>query len=395
MKTEKEKTHAKFSPSSAKRWMNCPGSIKLSMNAPKQPDSPYAKEGTDAHRCLELLLKYPSSEKRLRKEYPKEMVNHAVWAVKEINKLAPVGANLLIETKVSNHFVDEDFYGTLDVAIVEEFGDLTVIDYKYGAGIAVDPELNPQLIAYALGLAHEYDYNFGKVNLIIIQPRAHHKHGPIRATQMQMDDIRVDWRNLFTHRVQLAKAKNPPLSSGEWCRFCPAAMNCPEISDSALKSAQVDFDMTTSEITYPDQKSLSNESLSVTLRAMDKIEFWIEQTRAYAFNLLNSGGKIAGYKLVPKRAQRKWIDEEKVQKEAVKHFGNKVFEIAFKSPAQLEKITPKGWVDARCTQVSSGLTMVRGEDLREGVDQIQIDFAPLKTEKQKQIKTTTKTKGKK
>jgi hypothetical protein len=52
-----KRKHSKFAASSAKRWLNCPGSVRLSEKAPPQFESIYAKEGTDAHECLEFLVR--------------------------------------------------------------------------------------------------------------------------------------------------------------------------------------------------------------------------------------------------------------------------------------------------------------------------------------------------
>ena len=64
------------------------------------------------------------------------------------------------ETKVSLEFIEPGMFGTVDAAVAEIFGRLVVIDFKYGAGVAVEPKDNTQMIYYALGIAHEYDYNF-------------------------------------------------------------------------------------------------------------------------------------------------------------------------------------------------------------------------------------------
>lgn len=49
-------THARLSPSSAARWMSCPGSVELTKDMPDTSSS-FADEGTDAHelaaKCLE------------------------------------------------------------------------------------------------------------------------------------------------------------------------------------------------------------------------------------------------------------------------------------------------------------------------------------------------------
>jgi len=156
-----EKLHAKYSASGSERWMNCHGSITLSAKAPEQPESPYAIEGTHAHECLEFLLKnrkkLSAAERMARKQYPKEMVKHGMdataWILARLEEAGP-DAEFLCESRVdSSYFTTDGQFGTLDAAVVEEFGTLTVIDYKYGAGHVVDPSGvdglgNSQLVNY-------------------------------------------------------------------------------------------------------------------------------------------------------------------------------------------------------------------------------------------------------
>lgn len=242
MKTEK--AHAKFSASGSERWLNCPGSIALSEKAPPQLESKYALEGTEAHSCLEVVMKNDCSDaviKVLRKQYPDQMVNHAIAFYDQIVALLPVGSSLLCETKVSLDFVEEDMFGTVDSAIVDLFGVLWVIDYKYGAGRVVDPEENTQMIYYALGIAHKYNFNFEKVRLAIAQPRIIHKKGFFRHWDLEVPQL-MEWTEKFKDGVKRCKDPFAELKPGRWCFFCPAQSICPAVEDRAYEEAQTDFD---------------------------------------------------------------------------------------------------------------------------------------------------------
>lgn len=48
--------HAKLSPSSAERWMSCPGSVALN-EGKEDRGSSYAAEGTAAHELAEKILR--------------------------------------------------------------------------------------------------------------------------------------------------------------------------------------------------------------------------------------------------------------------------------------------------------------------------------------------------
>lgn len=249
------KAHAKFSASGSERWLNCQGSIHLSSLAPEPVESKYAIEGTRAHEVVELLMREYIADRgpesfawSLRKKYPKAMIEHALSFIEDVDQRVQeaVEPEVLAETRVNLEFVEPGMFGTVDAAIVEKFGRLTVIDYKYGAGIWVDAEENSQLIYYALGIAHLYDYDFSEVMIVVNQPRAYDKKGPIREWLMPIKDLKA-WAKKFKLGVKACKEVDKKkiekhLRSGDWCKFCPAENICPEISNRALRKAQDDFD---------------------------------------------------------------------------------------------------------------------------------------------------------
>lgn len=241
MSKVESKKHATFSASGSERWLNCHGSIALSRRAPKQTESRYAKEGTDAHTVLETVMKNPTNPEQaaaaLRRKYPNSMVDHALLTYDLILDKMPKGSSLLCETEVRLDFVDEGMFGTVDAAIVEEFGTLWVIDYKYGAGRLVNPENNTQMIYYALGIAHRLHYNFEVVKLAVAQPRVIHKHGFFRDWSIAISDLKK-WIDIFKAGVEACKDEFADLTPGRWCYFCPAQDICPAIQDEKLAKAQ-------------------------------------------------------------------------------------------------------------------------------------------------------------
>jgi hypothetical protein len=383
--------HATYSASGSKRWLNCPGSIALGSKAPDQPDSPYAMEGTKAHECLEKILSsHPnnvlSAVNKLRKDkrYNEEMIDCAVDAYKWISdRAAFIGDNVVIqaERKVdASPFTTKDQFGTLDCAIFEDFGELNIIDYKYGKGIPVDPSDNPQLIYYALAVCHEYNFNFSKVNLVIIQPRAEHDQGPIREYNISIDKL-FYWNDKFKRIVEKIENGEDRLESGEWCRFCKAATICPQISSKALTSAKIAFKPT--EINdLPKVNTLELSKISLILKNVDKLKMWISEVEKYAFNVLSKGVKIDGFKLVERRGVRKWVEANKVKKLALKHFGEDCltdpellsparFETKFK---KLKSKKVKQFVEKFTASVSSGMTLVSDDDKRESKNNLKEIF---------------------
>lgn len=392
-KTSEEKAHATYSASGSARWLNCPGSIKLCESAPESPDSEYALEGTKAHACLEFLLKnrakLQAAKKVALKTYPLEMVEYALDAVDWITTEAGYD-EILCETRVdATPFTCAGQFGTLDAAIVRDFDRLTVIDYKYGAGIAVDPEFegdcNPQLAYYALGISHEFSHNFTEVELVIIQPRAYHESGETtRSAVFTMDQL-LAWDTKFREGVERTKKDDAPYCAGSWCKFCPAAFMCPELKENAMREAQIVFADDTIE-SLPETRLMNLPDMGRLLDAAEKLEGFIKAARERALYILNQGGEIPGWKLVDKRAIRKWRDENYAGIMAHgKTWADDAFETKLRSPAQLEKrICTKGiwsretngFIEEHVTCESSGTTLAPESDKRPAV-KILSAFEPV------------------
>lgn len=392
--TSEVKDHAEFGASNAHRWLSCPGSIELSKKAPPQRESPYAAEGTEAHACFEFLLKnrtkLSQAVKIASKKYNADMVEHASNAVAWVVSRAKLigGGDILSEQKVdSSAFTCTGQFGTLDAAIVQEFGKLVVIDYKYGAGVAVDPEGedgegNPQLVYYALALSHQYHHNFTDVELVVIQPRAWHESGDsIRTVTLPIDKL-LAWAPRFRDGVMATGDDKAPLAAGSWCKFCPATPICPELKERAMKAAQIVFSDAKGIEVLPEPKSFAIPNLGRILDACDKLETWIEKVRDHATHVLESGGSVSGYKLVEKRSTRKWTDESRASVVARKLFGDRAFtEPELLSPAQLEKTGKTSIMDefiaAHTTSKSTGTTLVKDSDKRPAVNPIASVFSAV------------------
>lgn len=392
-KTSEVKAHAEFGASSSERWLRCPGSIALSRGIPDKGENRYSIEGTQAHSCFEFLLKnranITAAGNMALKNYPAEMVQHGLTAVRWIEEqLAIDPGEVLCETRVdSSSFTCGGQFGTLDASIVREFGRLTVIDYKYGAGIVREPgghdgEGDSQLVYYGLGISELYNHNFSEVELVIIQPRAYHESGEtIRSAIISMEAF-LAWRDKFKRGVSACQDPLAPLIAGPWCKntFCKAALVCPELKENAFKEAQIVFDDGVLE-SVPEPKLVKLPDLGTILNAVEKLKIWIENVEEHAYHVLNTGGTIPGYKLVAKRSIRKWINEDQAKNEAVKIFGRAALtDPELKSPAQLEKAfgkNAKAWVEQRTSAESSGTVMAKESDKRPAVKPIEKVFDAL------------------
>lgn len=241
------KLHSEYSMSGFSRTIACPASIPLSKLAPVPEDNPAGIHGTNGHTCLEAFFKnqkHPYTVKSfLAKTFPKEMIDHAYEAYQEVMKIAArfPGASVHSEIKVdTSHFTEPGNFGTTDVAIVELFGTLVILDYKYGV-MPVDPKENVQMIGYGLGMAKRYDYNFEYVELYILQPRGRTKEHWVRSWRTTMKNLR-SWEKVFRNAVAETKKPNPKVNPGSHCFFCPSrTFNCPAHIERVTSRAQEDF----------------------------------------------------------------------------------------------------------------------------------------------------------
>lgn len=232
--TPEPKRHAKFSASKMKTIINCPAMLGLAEKAPPLPEHPAAIEGTLTHECLEAYNTRQYAFRQVTKDlkrlgHPEDRIERAQKAyirIQEIKKEYP-GADFYAETEVNtSHFLEKGSFGTVDAAIAEPFGTLTIIDYKNGV-MPVDAEENVQAICYALGFGKKYEYNFDHVDTIILQPNSRVQTRKESRWRASMKEIR-SWIPIFKKAVAATKVENPKVNAGEWCYFCPAReFNCP------------------------------------------------------------------------------------------------------------------------------------------------------------------------
>ena len=150
--------HALLSASAADRWLHCPPSARL-CELYEDKGSDYAAEGTDAHTLCEYKLR-----KALGMEatdptenltwFDTEMDDctdqYAAYVAEQIEEAKTHCSDplILIEEKLDfSKWVPEGF-GTGDCVIIAD-DVLHIIDFKYGLGVLVDAEENPQMMCYA------------------------------------------------------------------------------------------------------------------------------------------------------------------------------------------------------------------------------------------------------
>ena len=304
--------HSRFPASASHRWMNCPGSIRLSEQVPQETTTSYAEEGTLAHAIAEqkLLIAIDktvkaSELKKLTKDpmYDGEMDEATTFyagLVMEHYNAAGDSAELMIEQRVDFSDWVPDGFGTSDAIIVND-DTIEVIDLKYGKGVRVDAEGNSQMRLYALGACAMFGdlYDFEKVRMTIVQPRLDH----VSTEEIDLHDL-LEWAKVYVVPAALEAAKDDaPLAAGDWCRWCPARAICRKRAEANLELARYDFQP--GDLLEPDE-------IAEILGKVDELTKWAADIEAYALQQALNGEHYDGYKLVEGRSVRKYKDELQV-----------------------------------------------------------------------------------
>ncbi len=353
--------HSKRGASSYYRWKACPGSIRQTAGL-ESPESEYAKEGTRHHEIAANILLMKANGPSHQTD-PDSMAAVMTY-VDYILNLQKTATWVKIEHRFDLTLYFEDLYGTADAVLYfEKEKKLVVVDYKHGQGIPVEAENNSQLLYYALGAIHDLKVKVDTVDIVVVQPRCYHVDGPIRSWTTDIISIMDFVADLITD-AKKTEEPNAPLVPGDHCRFCAAqAVNCPAVKEKSLALAKQVFSPT---LTYDPKK------LAETLNMLPAMESFIKSVREFAYREAQSGRVPPGFKLVPKRAHRKWREEYKsdylARELALKQ--PDVVDVSLKSPAQIEKLLVKehkGLLEKFIIQESTGLTLAPVSDEREQV----------------------------
>ena len=301
--------HAILSASGAKRWLTCPPSARLEEQYDDQT-SEYAEEGTAAHALAEAHLGYNEkivAKARKSKYYDQAMEDYVARYVDIVlERYAEAqerskDALLLLEQRLDfSEWVPEGF-GTGDVVIISD-GVLEVIDLKYGKGVQVEAEDNPQLRLYGLGAwqAWELVYDIRSVRMTIVHPRLDH----VSTCEMVTEDL-LEWADQYVKpRAALAWDGGGEYQAGDHCRFCKARATCRTRAEANLALAAYDFRQ---------GPELDQSEIADILGRIDDLVSWAGDVKAYALEQAEKHGvKWPGWKLVAGRSNRKYADSDQV-----------------------------------------------------------------------------------
>jgi len=239
-KPDESKAHAKLSASGAERWLNCPGSVKLSEGIPSTSNEASLR-GTNTHTLLQFILENPADWGTLLPSHKSLKFRHAigfdskmhsnayfaakyVWKEKAHMELLYGGkAELFTEKKVELEGVG---FGTSDIILYQPYGTLHVMDYKNGTKV-VEAKDNIQGLYYTYAAADLFNWEFSKLKITIIQPNAPHTKGQIRTWDVPEDELTRAGIRLKRGALATRKHNAPLVKNDSWCWFCPARPKCP------------------------------------------------------------------------------------------------------------------------------------------------------------------------
>lgn len=290
-------------------------------------------------------------------------------AAKSVDK----DAVLLIEVPLKlSEYIPEGF-GSSDAVIL--YGStLRVYDLKYGRGVKVEADHNPQMMCYALGalLGPAELYDTDKVIMTIIQPRLSH----VSSFETSAEDL-ICWAlDELKPKADKAFRGEGEQTPGDWCKFCRVAPVCKALAAEALSAK--------------DEPGIMNETeVAECLGKLKMIKSWIDSLEAWALDKALSGVRYPGYKLVEGVTRRKIGDMDAALAELKK---KKFREADVCKPKELKGLTElKKILRAEAfnkilgpfiVKPQGAPTLVPEDDPRQELNSAATDFADVPEAKQ-------------
>lgn len=379
--------HALLSPSAAHRWINCTAAPRLEADV-EDKDSEFAAEGTLAHaHCaqkLKAFLGLPTegeareiaelNDRYHTGEMDEYTDTYKVIVLEKLNAaLAKTSdAQLLVETRLDFSEYVPDAFGTADAIIIAD-GCMEVIDFKYGKGVRVSAEHNPQMMIYALGAYDKFsfDYRIERVRMTIVQPRIDN----LSEFELSVSDLMAWTDETLRPAAKAAYDGKGKQNPGEWCQFCKVKSSCRALAKQCTQMAE----------DYAEKILTAEELASEVLPKLATVKTWLAGIEDYALQQALAGVELPGWKLVEGRSVRKITDQDGAAL-ALNKAGYKTAEIykpqELRTITDLEKLTGKKQFAAICgdfiEKPQGKPTLAPESDKRPAIDPLADDFKDIK-----------------
>lgn len=287
--------------------------------------SVYADEGTLAHSLGELRLKqalggiakaeYESALTPIQAhelyadempDYVSQYCEYVLEALSEA-KVRTEDPLVFLEQRLDfSKWVPEGF-GTGDCIIIAD-GTMEIVDLKYGKGVAVSADRNPQMMLYALGALDGFGfiYDVDRVRMTVHQPRLDN----VSSWEIAADELLTWAEDELRPKAQLAWEGRGDAAAGDWCRFCKVKARCRTRAE-AVQAAAGAFGLKAPNL-------LKIDEIAQILNLAEEIQSWAKDVQDFALEQARDHGvKFNGWKLVEGRSNRRYADEGAVEEALV------------------------------------------------------------------------------
>ena len=316
--------HSIYAPSVLGRLAQCPYSI----NFARYPgfDNPDSAKGTSAHEVARDLAAdgYTKTEDPALKVWEKVVKDHF--------DLMSEGAQVCVELTLNYPWIHQECYGTPDLSILDSDREtVTVMDYKNGVGIEIDPKTSIQIRAYSYGEVKFYQKMYGKLPKtlvrVIVQPNAIFSE-PVKTSTIkgqELLDFISESEAILGGIIKATLKENPTIKSGKECRYCPGLPFCPLLNDITVELPKLKEGPTKTELGQLAETRKRLKEFAVQLKGLDE----------FALGWMSEGKQIPGLKVTRSAGRRTWKDSKELQSNYPPEHILKPAEID--TPAGLEK----------------------------------------------------------
>lgn len=367
--------HALLSPSGFKALMLCPAKPAMERGLPDQ-SSEYADEGTAAHELAAMALEDGFDATHYLgtvidvagNEFivDADMADHVQVYIDLVRDITADGDMFIEQSLPIGHITGEEGAEGTGDAVILRGNELIVIDLKFGRGVEVDAEMNPQLMLYGLGALEKFDLvgDIEHVRMVVSQPRVSRAPSEFAMPAAEL----VQWGMKYagpaaSKAMQIYNGVGIYHDTWQWCdphedacRFCKAKSTCSALAEAVKGALNLEFTDLTTEDAIGGEETIKasvakfdDHELGAKMQAIPLIEMWCKAIRARVEKQLLDGGTVAGFKLVQgKRGARSWTSDTEAEAlmKSMRLKKEEMYDFKLISPTSAEKIlkkTPKRW----------------------------------------------------